>query len=243
MDKIIRKIRSVKRRGYIKSIRPDATKQNDGAVGNTLEEALGIKENNKRLPDYKGWEIKSHKITSQSYITLFSRTPDSEYKDGYMNKRWGKLDDEYPHIKVLRTSIYAHRHSEIYRKHKLKLKIDRRKKKIFLIDINNPDEKVYWKFDSIKQSAVNKIKNMIICTAQSKVMKNKMYFKYINTRLLISFDFNKFIKLLENGVIRYDHRLGIYRSGKKKGEPHNHGGGFRIHPQYVHKIYRKEINF
>ena len=52
---------------------------------------------------------------------------------------------------------------------------------------------------------------------------------------------DSFIELIEKGKVRYDNRLGIYRTGTKKGSPHNHGGGFRISPKAIHELYNNCI--
>jgi DNA-directed RNA polymerase beta subunit len=52
---------------------------------------------------------------------------------------------------------------------------------------------------------------------------------------------NNFIELIENGIVRYDNRLGIYRTGEKKGNLHNHGGGFRINAKNLDKLFATKI--
>ena len=39
---------------------------------------------------------------------------------------------------------------------------------------------------------------------------------------------SNFYNLLDEGIIRYDNRLGVYRTGKNTGKKHNHGGGIRL---------------
>jgi len=48
---------------------------NHGNQGNTLEGLFGIAENNLRLPDFGEIELKTQKIESGSYVTLFHREP------------------------------------------------------------------------------------------------------------------------------------------------------------------------
>ena len=48
---------------------------NDGNQGNTLENLLGVKENNLSIPDYGNYEIKTQKAESGSLITLFHKEP------------------------------------------------------------------------------------------------------------------------------------------------------------------------
>ena len=49
-----------------------------------------------------------------------------------------------------------------------------------------------------------------------------------------------FLKGIETENIQYDHRLGIYRSGKSKGKLHNHCGAFRLvsgRKDYLKSLY------
>ena len=48
---------------------------NDGSPGNTLEDLLGIEENNLKIPDWGDIELKTKKKESQSLITLMHREP------------------------------------------------------------------------------------------------------------------------------------------------------------------------
>ena len=50
-EELIREIRKIFETGWIKSVKKTIDKRNDGAVGNTLEFLLGIKENNLPLPN------------------------------------------------------------------------------------------------------------------------------------------------------------------------------------------------
>ena len=226
----------IKSRGYVISIRPDQIK-NDGAVGNTFENAFGVKENNDPGSDFEGWEFKSHRKKSNSFITLFSLKLDSKVNDKYMLDRWGMPDIEYHDIKCLRTSLYAHRYSKVNDKYDLKLQINKNKKKLFIVEKKKLDEIIYWNFDTLFKRASIKLKCLIFVTAKEKQIKQKTHFKYTSAEVHTRFKSNQFINLLGEGFIRYDHRIGIYKTGKYKGKQHNHGGGFRIAHSNLHKLF------
>ena len=52
--------------------------------------------------------------------------------------------------------------------------------------------------------------------------------------------FSKFIDLVEQGIIVYDIRLGVYSSGKNAGKPHDHGSGFRVLKNNIPKVFKVE---
>ncbi len=56
---------------------PNARPGNDGGVGNTLEDLLGVKENNLRIPDYGKYELKARRRETSSLVTLFHCEPTS----------------------------------------------------------------------------------------------------------------------------------------------------------------------
>ena len=221
----------IKSLGYILSDKPFAEK-NDGALGNTFETILGVKENNLKDADFEGWECKSQRKHTKSAASLFTLKPDyPSGGDEYMRETWGVTDEEYPHIKVLRTSIYATRWSIIYKANKMKLEIDdaEQKLKIIYADLNEKivDDSVYFSFDSLR-NASSKLKNTFVIKAEEKVIDGKIHFKFLEGNAFMDFNFNKCLQLIRDGRARYDNRLGIYRTGKNKGKKHNHGGGIRL---------------
>lgn len=67
IEKFIKKFQSLKKKGFIKSHRKGPT-----GIGHTLEQELGMKENNIAIPDIKGAELKAHRSNSSNMITLFT---------------------------------------------------------------------------------------------------------------------------------------------------------------------------
>src|SRR3989338_9187613 len=54
---------------------PNSRFGNSGGIGNTLEDLLGIKENNLPMPNAAEWELKTQRINSSSLTTLFHIEP------------------------------------------------------------------------------------------------------------------------------------------------------------------------
>lgn len=54
---------------------PESRYGNDGSAGNTLEDLLGISENNLKIPDWGTYELKVHKREGSSLLTLLHREP------------------------------------------------------------------------------------------------------------------------------------------------------------------------
>src|SRR3989338_9775490 len=68
---LIEKLQAIKNKGWMKTQRPG----NDGAVGNTLEDLLEIKENNLPIPNAAEWELKTQRAATSSLTTLFHIEP------------------------------------------------------------------------------------------------------------------------------------------------------------------------
>jgi len=70
-EALIQKLREIKSMGWIVSARQG----NAGGVGNTLEDLLGIKENNLPIPNAAEWELKCQRLETTSLTTLFHMEP------------------------------------------------------------------------------------------------------------------------------------------------------------------------
>ncbi len=70
-DQLILELRKIKEMGWIKNTRPG----NVGGIGNTLEDLLGIKENNLPIPNAAEWKLKTQRANTSSSTTLFHMEP------------------------------------------------------------------------------------------------------------------------------------------------------------------------
>ena len=70
-DELVDGIKELKKRGFIKTHRSGNT-----GIGKTLEDELGIEENNFPGPDGITTELKSARKNSKSMLTLFTKSPD-----------------------------------------------------------------------------------------------------------------------------------------------------------------------
>lgn len=85
--------------GWIKSNRTHNT-----GIGKTLEDHLGIKENNIALPDFGVMELKSQRMNTPSMMTLFTKSPEG-ITNKEIRRRFGYPDREFPSIRILHQTI------------------------------------------------------------------------------------------------------------------------------------------
>lgn len=100
-EKMIEAFYKVKNLGWVESHR-----RNNTGIGKTFEDYVGVVENNLNEPDLFGYEIKSHRSESSSYVTLFTKSPSYPTKgaNAYLKDHFGS---NYPDskLKKLHTSI------------------------------------------------------------------------------------------------------------------------------------------
>lgn len=233
------KFLQIKAKGFVPNTRPN---NQDGGIGNTLEDLLEIKENNLTQADFKGIEIKSQRLFNSSYITLFSKAPTHPKRaNNYLRETFGEVrQEEHSDKKILYASIFAHRPSTVYDKYKMSLQINHNQQRLYLIvtDLNNNilSNDIYWDFQTL-QRATQKLKNLLLAFADTQTQNDQKYHHFTKAQLYLNFNFDKFLTELQNGSIMFDIRIGVYNSGKSYGKTHDHGSGFRIKKENFHLLY------
>ena len=102
---IKRQFRKITRMGFVSSNRRGNT-----GIGKTFEDYMGVVENNFDEPDLLGYEIKSHRELSQSYVTLFTKSPSfPRNANTYLKDNFGLPYGDNLSLKRLHTSMFADR--------------------------------------------------------------------------------------------------------------------------------------
>lgn len=223
LEDFIREYKKICSMGWIKTHRAGPT-----GVGKTLEDLLGIPENNVDGPDFGDYELKSCRINSNSMLTMFTKAPQPKKSNTYLRMKYGYSSDAYDNNdKVLHSTLSADRFTIISKTGNfLKILCDSDK---ISIQSKTEIEEVYWDRKTLKQCFEKKYKNKFVyAKALSRGNGKNEEFKYIEAYEVSGFDYNAMIKLLEQGKIYVDLRIGQYHSGPNAGKTHDHGTGFRI---------------
>ena len=212
LKQVTKKLQEVSNRGWIKSQR-----SHDTGIGKTLEEEMGLKENNIALPDFGVMELKSQRAKTTSMMTLFTKKPEGTTNADILIK-FGYPDPEYPKHKILHQTINSGRKNG----RGFRCKIDKKNGKLLILQ--NRSVLGYYQLNFIQEKAVEKIGNgLILVFADCKKEDGQEYFRYKEAWILKDVDTAKLLLLS-----KYDIRLGVYRSGKNIGKPHDHGSAFRL---------------
>ncbi|MFA5799398.1 MAG: MvaI/BcnI family restriction endonuclease [Candidatus Peribacteraceae bacterium] len=250
-ESLIEKLLEIVKKGWI----PNSRHGNHGGIGNTLEDLLGIKENNLPIPNAAEWELKTQRLNSTSLTTLFHIEPSPRAirfvpqvllpKYGWAHQEDGK---KYPKGEMsFRQTIHGKSRSD----RGFKVEIDRKNRKILIsfgakaVDSRHKDwiksvkkrvglgelnPQPYWGFDDLEHKAGTKLLNAFYVQAEVKAKNKREYYHYAKVMMLQNFSFEGFLKALEEGkiLVDFDARTG-----------HNHGTKFRLRQDCLPMLYNK----
>ena len=229
----------IKEKGFVESHRTHNT-----GIGKTFEDLIGIVENNNALADYEDvLELKSSRELSNSMVTLFTKAPTHPKGiNSIMRERYGEPDQKAGGLKTLHTTFSALKFNTFFKKFGFKLEVDKEKRRIYILIKNLETDKIedieiYYDFDVIEEIINKKLDYIAYIKAETKKENEKEFFNFKKATILSGLTFEKFIKFIEKGLILYDIRIGVYRSGKLKGKTHDHGSGFRVLKNNINKIF------
>jgi hypothetical protein len=250
-EDLIRALRDIRNRGWI----PNARHGNAGGVGNTLEDLLGIEENNLPIPNAAEWELKCQRAGSASLTTLFHMEPSPRAirfvpavllpKYGWAHQQAG---ERYPQSEMsFRQTINGLSRTD----RGFGIVIDRESRKVVVsfdsneVDarhtewLNTVEERVglgelnpqpYWGFDDLFHKAGTKLLNCFYIQADVRRVEGREQFRYSSILMLQKFSLDKFLHAIETGdvLIDFDARTG-----------HNHGTKFRLRQNAFPSLYDK----
>ncbi|MBR2785229.1 MAG: MvaI/BcnI restriction endonuclease family protein [Clostridia bacterium] len=229
----------IKQLGWIKSMRKGPT-----GVGYTFEELLNKKEDHLPLPDYKGIEIKTMKCFSKHKIHLFNATPDNKGEDTIKTlvNKLGYPDRTNPEFKVFNVSLNAKEYTKIGYK-MIKIAVNHEKEKIELKAYStygkNFDLNISWSFKMLEKCLKQKLEKLAIVKVWSKEINNEDYFYYSSISFYKLRDFQTFIKLIEEGIIEVQFKIGIHREEQNLGKTYDRGTDFSIKEENIPLLFEK----
>ncbi len=235
---IIEKFREVRDRGFL-----PATRSHNTGIGKTFEDYIGKTEDNRCEPDLAGFEIKSHRDTSSSYITLLTKSPSfPRGANTYLRDRFGTPYEEAPNLKKLHTSMFATCGNTYCGLYSFRL-LDTptaRMLTIAVTDIGSGmliDNSVGYTYDALERVFYRKLKNLFYISAATRRRDDGEEFHFNRADIYTQPSFERFLHLIRTGKIMYDIRIGTYRRGRMAGRTHDHGSGFRIMESDLRLLY------
>ena len=251
-DSLIEELLRIAQRGWI----PNARLGNVGGIGNTLEDQLGITENNLPLPNASEWELKTQRIGTSSLITLFHFEPSpralhfvpsvllplygwkhaeagGRYPESEMSFRQtisGRRSDRGFCVQtdsVNRKVVISFDSAEVSEVHESWLQSVSER-----TGLGELSPQPYWGYDDLASKARTKLLNCFFIKAEVKREKGLEFYRYSQIYQCQDFSFDNFLNMLLNGDILVDFDA---RSG------HNHGTKFRLRQNRLEELYRTVI--
>ncbi len=237
---IIDQFHAVKRLEFVPSCRGHNT-----GIGKTFEDYVGVVENNEDKPDLAGYEIKSHREESKSYITLFTKSPNFPRRaNGLLVGRFGTPYEENPNLRRLHTSMFASRFNTYNGRLSFRLINDRVAKvlRVGVYDLATMeliDDSVGYTYECLNGKLRKKLKNLFYVSAERRFRAADGVEEFFFNKAEIYSDpsLDRFLRLVDEGLIMYDIRIGSYKSGRSYGKAHDHGSGFRIIESNLRLLY------
>jgi len=221
----------IKSQGYVQTHRA-----HDTGIGKTLEDLLGIKENNIALPDIGEIELKSKRLDSGSMLTIATKAPKPRGTNRKLYNNYRRVDEDGDYC--LHTTSYGSKCNNL--SFRLILTGD----KIILDNVKKVE--AYWPlsvFDDVLKFKSNRILLVLAKTKGERAKANEQ-FHYTEAYLLTGLDMDRFKVAIATDKLKVDTRIGVYKSGKNAGKYHDHGTGFRINKKdylYLFDTYEKLI--
>lgn len=243
-EELIERLKEVKDRGWIPNVRPG----NAGGVGNTLEDLLGIEENNLPIPNASEWELKCQRKRTTSLTTLFHIEPSPramKFVPCIFLPKYGWKHQTMPDEMSFRQTINGLAYSD----RGFKVVVDRNAKRVAIsfnaefvgerhaewlksvekrAGLKELDPQPYWGFDDLFHRAGTKLLNCFYIRAEVKRESGREHFWYKDIIVLQDFSLEKFLQAIEKGMIYVDFDA---RTG------HNHGTKFRLKQDRLPELY------
>lgn len=234
------KIKKIRNMGFVQSHRSGPT-----GIGKTLEDLLGIEENNIAGPDFASYELKTGRKDSGSMLTLFTKSPDPQGANRKLLEAFGyvqrKVSRDYKQLTLAGNEIKEssipveekelHSTVDAIRTNLQGLKLAINQDKLMIT--NKLRIEAFYENNTLKKAFEKKYHKLIYVLSDHKNEKGKEYFWYNEAYLLDGFSFKRFSELVAEGKLKVDIRIGHYADGRL----HDHGTGFRILPEYLPQCF------
>ncbi len=244
-ESLIEALRRIRDMGWIPNARPG----NPGGVGNTLEDLLGVDENNLPIPNAAEWELKCQRADTSSLITLFHMEPSPRalrfvpkillpYYGWPHQEAGGKyIASEMSFRQTISGRERSDRGFKVNQR-KVCISFDARavdprhsewlKSVESRIGLGELDPQPYWGFDDLYHKAGTKLLNCFYVQAEVKREGHLEFFHYSKLWILQDFSLERLLQGIEEGFVYVDFDA---RTG------HNHGTKFRLRQNMLPFLY------
>jgi hypothetical protein len=212
-NEFVSRLRDISGRGFIETHRAGNT-----GIGKTLEDLLGIEENNIPGPDAAGVELKSTRRHSNNLTTLFTKEPPRSQRNLWNQQLVRRLGyEDSKGRQALKVTIGTN--SPNNRGFYLSYGND-------TVEVTQENYGVCatYPLDLLREVFERKLPELVLVIADVEMREGREHFWYNEAYHLEGFDSDDFMHLLRDGVITLDLRMHI----KENGNIRNRGTAWRI---------------
>jgi hypothetical protein len=213
------KFAEIKQQGWIQTKRNGTT-----GIGQTLEQLLGLTENNFAAPDLGEIELKTHRIGSKSMVTLFTFDRDAWKTEPLTAIRKYGTKDADGRLGLYFTMSKTPNSQGIY----LKIEPD-------TLSVCHKDGTILlaWKFVELLQRFQQKFPALILVRARNEKRDGTEFFKYESAVFLKDSTADIFRRQIEKETVLIDLRLHDNETSAR-----NHGTAFRIRQENLPLLFK-----
>lgn len=218
-EEFVARLRKISELGFVETHR-----NADTGVGKTLEDLLGIEENNIPGPDAVGVELKTVRRNSSSLTTLFTKEPprgtsSRPFWGQQMVRELGYTDDKgRPALKVT---------IEPEEPNNQGFYLNYTEQQVEIAHIDKGPCGIY-PLDFLQEVFESKFPELVMVFADTREKDGREYFHYNKAYHLDGFDSDAFLALMREGIITVDLRMHLKESGANR----NHGTAWRINEEH-----------
>lgn len=214
------RFKEIRQHGFYRSARRGPT-----GVGHTLEQALGLTENNVAIPDFGGVELKAHRDSVTSLITLFTFNRKAWVMHPLSAIRTYGTRDANGRLGLYFTMSQVPNSSDLF----LTLTDE-----AVSVQHTSGQTIVRWFTADLSAQFRAKMPALVLVTARTEVRGGVEYFNYYRARLLTGTSPTLIADQIRRGNILVDLRL--HDAGT---HARNHGTGFRVRERDLDQIFIK----
>ena len=221
-------LRELKDLGYVKSERKGPT-----GIGYTLEECLGIPENNLPIPDVGGRvEIKATRKNSNNLITLFTfdrsvwNLPQAE-----IIRRWGYVDTKG------RNALYSTVSSVEPNAQGLQIQLGENSEMLHVVHVEEGIKLGSWDLFHVVGRFVTKLERLLLVYADARIALDGEEFHYNEAYMLEESNAKGFRDAFLAGSAYIDIRMYLRNNGSVR----NHGTAFRIREAELPSLFGRKL--
>ncbi len=238
---LLQKLRLIHNRGFLRSITPG-----DPGVGDTLEDALNVRRNNSKAPDYCGIELKTTRLTRNGAIrnitrsTLFTKVPDEGLTYREIVENYGKWQIPRGQTEA-RLQLYETFRCSRVNAYDLMLNIDMNTDKLCILHESDNRRKFVsaWKMNELKATLLTKHPETFWVKAVSENRDGIEYFRYDEVLHTKNPNVSLLAPLLEADKITIDLAAHFKADGKWR----DHGMLFKMLPKDLPLILGDPIEY